>query len=68
MAWHGMCYIFFTSSSAYVVPSAPGGLRGGFPWETCHIFSSFFMLPQFSCPLLGGFLTHGFCRWFSISG
>jgi hypothetical protein len=25
-------------------------------------------LPHFSCPLLGGFSAHGFCRWFSIFG
>jgi hypothetical protein len=30
------------------------------PQETCHIFASFFVLPRFSCPLLSGFLTHGF--------
>jgi hypothetical protein len=49
------------------------GFRGNpreifFPREMCHIFASFFVLPRFSCPLLGGFLAHGFFRWFSISG
>jgi hypothetical protein len=37
------------------------------PRETCHIFASFFMSPQFLCPLLGSFSAHGFCQWFSIS-
>jgi hypothetical protein len=41
------------------------GFRGNapeffFPQETCHFFSSFFMLPRFLCPLLGGFSAHGF--------
>jgi hypothetical protein len=31
-----------------------------FPQEMSHIFASFFVLPQFSCPLLGGFSAHGF--------
>jgi hypothetical protein len=35
--------------------------------ETCHIFASFLVSPRFSCPLLGSFSAHGFCRWFSIS-
>jgi hypothetical protein len=71
-----------TSSSVwYVASGAHGSLRVGegsqgfkgstpenlfSPWETCHIFVSFFMSPRFSCPLLGGFLAHGFCQWFSI--
>jgi hypothetical protein len=38
------------------------------PWETCHIFSLFFMFPHFSFPLLSGFSVHGFCWCFSISG
>jgi hypothetical protein len=36
------------------------------PRETCSIFASFFVSPRFSCPLLGDFSAHGFCRWFSI--
>jgi hypothetical protein len=39
-----------------------------FPRETCVIFASFFLLPQFSCPLLGGFSSHCFCQCFSIFG
>jgi hypothetical protein len=52
-----MCYILFTTSPSEFF----------FPWETCHIFASFFVSPQVLCPLLGGFLTHGFFRWFYIS-
>jgi hypothetical protein len=65
-----------SSSVCYVVLGIQVGLRGDiapmhggsgvtpsrffFPRETRHILSSFFMLPQFLCPLLGNFLTHGF--------
>jgi hypothetical protein len=57
-----VCVIFF----ARVVVSALCRVRrGGFeeivlPRETCHIFASFFVFPQFLCPLLGGFSAHGF--------
>jgi hypothetical protein len=68
--------------SATLCRACVGGFEGGvggvagvqcprkifFSSETCHIFASFFVLPRFSCPLLGGFLAHGFFRWFSISG
>jgi hypothetical protein len=55
-----------------------GGYKGdkspaqGFRGNTCD--NSFLLqevccfLPHFSCPLLGGFSAHGFCRWFFIFG
>jgi hypothetical protein len=58
-----VCVIFFARVVVSVLHSgAQGGLGGGkrpreffFPRETCVIFASFFVLPRFSCPLLGGF-------------
>jgi hypothetical protein len=68
-----MCYILCMSSSVlHCVGGAGGkypplaGVQGQrpreifFPREMCHIFASFFVLPRFSCPLLGGFSAHGF--------
>jgi hypothetical protein len=67
-----MCYILSTSSSVCVASGVHVGLEATtqrifFPREMCHIFASFYMLPRFLCPLLGGFSPHGFCQWFSIS-
>jgi hypothetical protein len=69
-----VCVIFFARLALVSATLHRGGFRGSapekkkiFPRETCHIFASFFMSPRFSCPLLGSFSAHGFCRWFSIS-
>jgi hypothetical protein len=69
-----MCYILQMTrpSVLYIVSGVHPGFENSAPekfclsQEKCLIFSSFFMSPRFSCPLLGGFLAHGFCRWFSI--
>jgi hypothetical protein len=47
-----------------------GGLRGGkefFSSGNVSHFCIIFHVTRFSCPLLGIFLAHGFCQWFSIS-
>jgi hypothetical protein len=54
-----------TRNNIFYITSRVG--EGGVEGKHVEFVSSFFVLPQFSCPLLGGFLAHGLFRWFSIS-